>query len=47
MKFLLFLFGKLGREVDCWGFNMMFMIYVIGRYVINVWRVMWGELNLL
>ncbi|KAK4198463.1 putative DNA polymerase zeta catalytic subunit [Triangularia verruculosa] len=40
-------FGKSGREADRWGFNTTSMIHVTGRHVINVWRAMRGELNLL
>ncbi|KAK4168590.1 hypothetical protein QBC43DRAFT_358394 [Cladorrhinum sp. PSN259] len=40
-------FGKSGREADKWGFNTTSMIHVTGRHIINVWRAMRGELNLL
>ncbi|KAK3996935.1 putative DNA polymerase zeta catalytic subunit, partial [Cladorrhinum sp. PSN332] len=40
-------FGKSGKEADKWGFNTTSMIHVTGRHVINVWRAMRGELNLL
>lgn len=40
-------FGKSGREADRWGFNTTSTIHVTGRHVINVWRAMRGELNLL
>ncbi|KAK4174986.1 putative DNA polymerase zeta catalytic subunit [Triangularia setosa] len=40
-------FGKSGREADRWGFNTTSMIHVTGRHMINVWRAMRGELNLL
>lgn len=39
--------GKSGREADRWGFNTTSMIHVTGRHMINVWRAMRGELNLL
>ncbi|KAK0663959.1 putative DNA polymerase zeta catalytic subunit [Cercophora samala] len=47
MKSLSPSFGKSGREADRWGFNTTSMIHVTGRHVINVWRAMRGELNLL
>ncbi|KAK4232294.1 hypothetical protein QBC38DRAFT_352795 [Podospora fimiseda] len=40
-------FGKSGKDADKWGFNTTSMIHVTGRHVINVWRAMRGELNLL
>ncbi|KAL2017597.1 hypothetical protein VTK56DRAFT_1917 [Thermocarpiscus australiensis] len=40
-------FGKSGREADRWGFNTTSMIHVTGRHMINIWRAMRGELNLL
>ncbi|GAB1311973.1 DNA polymerase zeta [Madurella fahalii] len=39
--------GKSGRETDRWGFNTTSMIHVTGRHMINVWRAMRGELDLL
>jgi DNA polymerase zeta len=39
--------GKFGREDDRWGFNTTSMIQVTGRHMINIWRAMRGELNLL
>lgn len=40
-------FGKSGKDADKWGFNTTSMIHVTGRHMINVWRAMRGELNLL
>ncbi len=39
--------GRFGREDDRWGFNHTSTIRVTGRHMINVWRAMRGELNLL
>ncbi|KAK4452812.1 hypothetical protein QBC34DRAFT_397046 [Podospora aff. communis PSN243] len=39
--------GKFGKDADRWGFNTTSTIHVTGRHVINVWRAMRGELNLL
>ncbi|PKS09344.1 hypothetical protein jhhlp_003958 [Lomentospora prolificans] len=39
--------GRFGRENDRWGFNTTSTIRVTGRHMINVWRAMRGELNLL
>jgi len=39
--------GKFGKEADRWGFNTTSTIHVTGRHMINVWRAMRGELNLL
>lgn len=39
--------GRFGKEDDRWGFNHTSTIRVTGRHVINVWRAMRGELNLL
>lgn len=39
--------GRFGREADRWGFNTTSTIRVTGRHMINVWRAMRGELNLL
>ncbi|MCJ1356494.1 MAG: DNA polymerase zeta, partial [Icmadophila ericetorum] len=39
--------SRFGREHDKWGFNQTSTIRVTGRHVINVWRAMRGELNLL
>ncbi|KAJ2895409.1 DNA polymerase family B [Zalerion maritima] len=40
-------FGRIGKESDSWGFNQTSSIHVTGRHVINIWRAMRGELNLL
>ncbi|SPQ19737.1 b8231684-30ab-4494-a2bb-b7a53b47e0f7 [Thermothielavioides terrestris] len=40
-------FGRSGKEADRWGFQKTSMLHVTGRHVINVWRAMRGELNLL
>lgn len=40
-------FGRFGKEADRWGFNTTSTIRVTGRHMINVWRAMRGELNLL
>ena len=39
--------GRFGKEDDRWGFNHTSTIRVTGRHMINVWRAMRGELNLL
>lgn len=39
--------GRIGKEADKWGFNTTSTIRVTGRHMINVWRSMRGELNLL
>ncbi|KAF5003903.1 hypothetical protein FDECE_9579 [Fusarium decemcellulare] len=39
--------GRFGKENDKWGFNTTSTIRVTGRHMINVWRAMRGELNLL
>ena len=39
--------GRFGRENDKWGFNQTSTIRITGRHVINIWRAMHGELNLL
>ncbi|MCJ1473437.1 DNA polymerase zeta [Lambiella insularis] len=39
--------GRFGRENDKWGFNQTSTIRITGRHVINIWRAMRGELNLL
>lgn len=39
--------GRFGREADRWGFTHTSTISVTGRHMINVWRAMRGELNLL
>lgn len=39
--------GRCGREDDKWGFNQTSTIRITGRHMINIWRAMRGELNLL
>ncbi|KAI9715895.1 MAG: hypothetical protein M1812_005715 [Candelaria pacifica] len=39
--------GRFGKENDKWGFNHTSTIRVTGRHMINIWRAMRGELNLL
>ncbi|KAI4127173.1 MAG: hypothetical protein LQ338_003350 [Usnochroma carphineum] len=39
--------GRFGKENDRWGFNQTSTIRVTGRHMINIWRAMRGELNLL
>ena len=39
--------GRFGKENDRWGFNHTSTISVTGRHMINIWRAMRGELNLL
>lgn len=39
--------GRFGKDDDKWGFNHTSTIRVTGRHVINIWRAMRGELNLL
>ena len=39
--------GRMGRTVDPWGFNQTSTIRITGRHMINIWRAMRGELNLL
>lgn len=39
--------GRAGKESDRWGFNQTSAIRVTGRHIINIWRAMRGELNLL
>ncbi|KAL2136842.1 hypothetical protein VTI74DRAFT_1056 [Chaetomium olivicolor] len=39
--------GKTGKDADRWGFKTTSMLHVTGRHIINVWRAMRGELNLL
>ncbi|KAK1909345.1 hypothetical protein P3342_011424 [Pyrenophora teres f. teres] len=39
--------GRLGKDVDRWGFTHTSTIRVTGRHMINIWRAMRGELNLL
>ncbi|RFU34499.1 hypothetical protein B7463_g1872, partial [Scytalidium lignicola] len=40
-------YGRFGKENDRWGFNTTSTIRVTGRHMINIWRAMRGELNLL
>ncbi|TWU74674.1 DNA polymerase zeta [Metarhizium rileyi] len=39
--------GRFGKQNDRWGFNTTSTIRVTGRHMINIWRAMRGELNLL
>lgn len=39
--------GKMGKSLDPWGFNHTSTIRITGRHMINIWRAMRGELNLL
>ncbi|KAL7790723.1 hypothetical protein V8C37DRAFT_383740 [Trichoderma ceciliae] len=39
--------GRFGKESDQWGFNTTSTIRVTGRHMINIWRAMRGEVNLL
>ena len=39
--------GRFGKDNDRWGFNHTSTIRVTGRHMINIWRAMRGELNLL
>ncbi|UNI24404.1 DNA-directed DNA polymerase [Purpureocillium takamizusanense] len=39
--------GRFGKNSDRWGFNTTSTIRVTGRHMINIWRAMQGELNLL
>ncbi|OXV09392.1 hypothetical protein Egran_02843 [Elaphomyces granulatus] len=39
--------GRFGKENDRWGFNKSSSIRITGRHVINLWRAMRSELNLL
>lgn len=39
--------SRLGKQSDKWGFNQTSSIQVTGRHMINIWRAMRGELNLL
>ncbi|KAJ9641369.1 DNA polymerase zeta [Coniosporium tulheliwenetii] len=41
------LHGRFGKEADRWGFNHTSTIRVTGRHMINIWRAMRSELNLL
>jgi DNA polymerase zeta len=39
--------GRFGKEADRWGFTHTSTIRITGRHMINIWRAMRGELNLL
>lgn len=39
--------GRFGKDADRWGFNHTSTIRITGRHMINIWRAMRGELNLL
>ncbi|KAL4884721.1 hypothetical protein BJY04DRAFT_233026 [Aspergillus karnatakaensis] len=39
--------GRFGKEADKWGFNHTSSIRVTGRHMINIWRAMRSEMNLL
>ncbi|EOD46022.1 putative dna polymerase zeta catalytic subunit protein [Neofusicoccum parvum UCRNP2] len=39
--------GHFGKEADRWGFTKTSTIRITGRHMINIWRAMRGELNLL
>jgi len=39
--------GRFGKDADRWGFTTSSTIRVTGRHMINIWRAMRGELNLL
>ncbi|KAI9641067.1 DNA polymerase zeta [Ciborinia camelliae] len=39
--------GRFGKDNDKWGFNNTSIIRVTGRHMINIWRAMRAELNLL
>ncbi|KAI9825156.1 MAG: DNA polymerase zeta [Phylliscum demangeonii] len=39
--------GRFGKDQDRWGFNTTSTISITGRHMINIWRAMRGELNLL
>ncbi|KAJ4413199.1 DNA polymerase zeta [Didymella pomorum] len=39
--------GRFGKEADRWGFTHTSTIRVTGRHMINIWRALRGELNLL
>lgn len=39
--------GKFGKDADRWGFTHTSTISITGRHMINIWRAMRGELNLL
>ncbi|KAJ0422161.1 hypothetical protein BJY00DRAFT_300527 [Aspergillus carlsbadensis] len=39
--------GRFGKEADKWGFNHTSSIRITGRHMVNVWRAMRSEMNLL
>ncbi|KAG2169661.1 hypothetical protein VTO58DRAFT_110925 [Aureobasidium pullulans] len=39
--------GRFGKDADKWGFEHTSTIRITGRHMINIWRAMRGELNLL
>lgn len=39
--------GRFGKDNDRWGFNKTSAVRTTGRHIINLWRAMRGELNLL
>jgi DNA polymerase zeta len=39
--------GKFGKEADRWGHDHSASVHITGRHIINIWRAMKGELNLL
>ena len=39
--------GRFGKDADRWGFTHTSTIRITGRHMINIWRAMRGELNLL
>ncbi|KAJ5819867.1 hypothetical protein N7474_005458 [Penicillium riverlandense] len=39
--------GKFGKESDRWGFEHTSSVQVTGRHMVNIWRAMRSELNLL
>ncbi|KAL3466734.1 hypothetical protein BJX64DRAFT_215708 [Aspergillus heterothallicus] len=39
--------GRFGKEADRWGFNHTSSIRITGRHMVNIWRAMRSEMNLL
>lgn len=39
--------GRFGKEADRWGFTHSSTIRITGRHMMNIWRAMRGEMNLL
>jgi DNA polymerase zeta len=39
--------GRFGKEADAWGFTQSSSILITGRHMINIWRSVRGDLNLL